>query len=101
MVLIPHASNIDLTGSNILAFRPFHWRRQAMTISLTPPCRLSRERELDRWICDLTDRFPKWIDARLRQGLYSLLGMGISSSFLEKRTVPHLKRLLIVQFLFQ
>ncbi|MEM7174687.1 MAG: hypothetical protein AAF443_02000 [Chlamydiota bacterium] len=61
----------------------------------------SQSQELFKWIAGFTERFPKWVDSRLLKGLYHLSGPGISPSFMKERSLFHLKRLLLTQFLLQ
>ncbi|MEM7175706.1 MAG: ABC transporter substrate-binding protein [Chlamydiota bacterium] len=53
------------------------------------------------WANRTIKRFPKSVDSRLIRGLYTILGPEVSSSFLKKRSLFHLKRLLVTQFLLQ
>ena len=60
-----------------------------------------REEELYAWVLRVRKRFPKLVDSRLVKGFHTLLGMGASTSFLEERSLSHLKQLLMTQFLLQ
>ena len=62
---------------------------------------IRHQEELYTWVLHMRKRFPNWIDSRLVKGFHTLLGMGASMTFLEERSLSHLKRLLMTQFLLQ
>lgn len=59
------------------------------------------EQTLYAWATKIIQRFPKYVDFRLMKGVHALLGPGTSPSFVEKRSLSHLKRLLLIQFFLQ
>jgi hypothetical protein len=60
-----------------------------------------REQKLYEWAIGFVKRFPKWADSRLIKGFYLILGPGVSACLLQERSLFHLKRLLLNQFLLQ
>ena len=61
----------------------------------------SHEYQLRQWTDRWMKRFPAFSDCRLLQGLYAILGPGMPPLFLKKRSLRHLKQLLLIQFSLQ
>ena len=72
-----------------------------MASSFTPPFLAQKESALNKWVLSFVERFPKQTDVRLIKGMHIILSGGTAASFTNRRSLSHLKRILLTQFFLQ